>query len=231
MKPQAVMIFAAGLGTRMGTLTRHRPKPLIEVAGKPLIEHALALVRDAGIERVVVNSHAHSKQIASYLNKATPRALISQEVERLETGGGLKQALPLLGPGPVFTLNADMVWSGPNPLELLARTWDSGSMDGLLCLIPRDCAHGHSGSGDFNLTPDRRLSRRGDAATADYVYSGVQILKTPALVDIPEKVFSLNRVWDRMLQENRLSGVPYPGLWVDVGRPEGIALAEAEMSR
>ena len=231
MKPQAVMIFAAGLGTRMGALTRHRPKPLIEVAGKPLIEHALALVREAGIERVVVNSHAHSEQIASYLNRAAPCALISQEDQRLETGGGLKKALPLLGPGPVFTLNADMAWSGPNPLDLLAKTWDSERMDGLLCLIPRDRAHGHSGSGDFNLTPDGRMSRRDDAPTADYVYSGVQILKTAALDEISEKVFSLNRVWDRMLRENRLYGTVYLGLWVDVGRPEGIALAEAELSR
>jgi MurNAc alpha-1-phosphate uridylyltransferase len=225
------MIFAAGLGTRMGALTRHRPKPLIEVAGKPLIEHALALVRDAGIERIVVNTHAHSEQLTSYLNRAAPFALVSHESKRLETGGGLKQALPLLGPGPVFTLNADMVWSGPNPLELLAAAWDSDSMDGLLCLIPRDRAHGHSGPGDFDQTPEGCLSRRGSAKTAGYVYSGVQILKTSELGDIEDKMFSLNRVWDTMLRENRLYGIPYPGLWVDVGRPEGIALAEAELSR
>ena len=123
MTPQALMIFAAGLGTRMGALTRDRPKPLVEVAGRPLIDHALALARAAGIPRIVVNTHAHADQMQAHLARTAPDVLISHEPTLLETGGGLKRALPLLGPGPVFTLNADMVWTGPNPLAALAAAW------------------------------------------------------------------------------------------------------------
>ena len=160
------MIFAAGLGTRMGALTRDRPKPLIEVGGRPLIDHALALVRGAGIGRIVVNTHAHPEQLAAHLARAAPEVLISHEPVRLETGGGLRQALPLLGAGPVFTLNADMVWTGPNPLVALARAWRPG--DGaLLALVPRAAAVGHAGAGDFFRDPGSgRLTRRGDAPAA-----------------------------------------------------------------
>lgn len=230
MIPRAIMIFAAGLGTRMGALTRDRPKPLIEVAGRPLIDHALGLVRAAGIPRIVVNTHAHPDQMRAHLARVAPDALISHESERLETGGGLKRALPLLGPGPVFTLNADMVWRGPNPLKALAAAWTPGS-GGLLCLLPRAAAVGHAGPGDFFLDPGGRLRRRGTAATADFVYSGAQILDTAALVGFAEEVFSLNRVWDALIARGRLTGLAYPGGWVDVGRPEGIALAEAELAQ
>ena len=233
--PTAVMIFAAGLGTRMGALTRDRPKPLIPVAGRPLIDHALALVRGAGIARVVVNAHAHPDQIRAHLAAVAPDALISDEPERLETGGGLKRALPLLGPGlvsgPVFTLNADMVWTGANPLAALAAAWRPG--DGaLLALVPRAGAIGHTGAGDFFRDPaDGRLTRRGAAAAADFVYAGAGIIDTAALADFPEGVFSLNAVWDRLNAEGRLRGVVHAGGWVDVGRPEGMALAEAELAR
>ena len=120
MTPTAAMVFAAGLGTRMGALTRDRPKPLIEVAGRPLIDHALALARDAGVVRIVVNIHAHPEQMRRHLAAVAPDVLISHESALLETGGGLKRALPLLGSGPVFTLNADIVWRGHNPLTALA---------------------------------------------------------------------------------------------------------------
>ena len=137
--PRAAMIFAAGLGTRMGALTRDRPKPLIPVAGRPLLDHALALVRGVGVPRVVVNTHAHAAQVADHLARSAPDVLVSHEPERLETGGGLKRALPLLGSGPVFTLNADMVWSGPNPLAALAAAWRPG-MGALLVVVPRENA-------------------------------------------------------------------------------------------
>lgn len=133
--PAAAMIFAAGLGTRMGVLTQTRPKPLIEVAGRPLIDHALALVRETEVTRIVVNTHAHAGQMAAHLAQVAPDVLISHEPERLETGGGLKRALPLLGPGPAFTLNANMVWRGPNPLAALGAAWRSG-MGALLMLLP-----------------------------------------------------------------------------------------------
>jgi MurNAc alpha-1-phosphate uridylyltransferase len=226
MIPHAVMIFAAGLGTRMGALTRDRPKPLLEVAGRPLIDHALALARDAGVRRIVVNTHAHAGQMQAHLARVAPEAVVSHEPERLETGGGLKRALPLLGPGLVFTLNADMVWRGPNPLTALAAGWRAG--DGaLLALVPRAAAVGHDGPGDFFAAHDGRLSRRGDAAAADHVYAGAQIIDIAALDGFADGVFSLNRVWDALLAEGRLRGLVYQGGWVDVGRPDGIALAEA----
>jgi N-acetyl-alpha-D-muramate 1-phosphate uridylyltransferase len=229
MIPSAVMIFAAGLGTRMGELTRTRPKPLIEVAGRPLIDHALALARSAGIYRIVVNTHAHSEQLCAHLARVAPDALVSHEPERLETGGGLKRALPLLGPGPVFTLNADMVWNGPNPLTLLAAGWHPG--DGaLLTLVPRAAAVGHTGAGDFFLRDAGDLDRRGEAAAADYVYAGAGIIETGEVSQHPGEVFSLNPVWDALRAADRLRGIVYPGRWADVGRPEGIALAE-ELNR
>jgi len=231
MTPEAVMIFAAGLGTRMGDLTRDRPKPLIQVGGRPLIDHALALARSAGVRRIVVNTHAHAEQMRAHLARVAPDALISHEPERLETGGGLKRALPMLGPGPVFTLNADMVWRGPNPLVALAATWTPAS-GALLAVVPRAAAVGHSGAGDFFLEADGGLlTRRGAAPTADFVYAGAEILDTAVLAGFPAGVFSLNAVWDRLIGEERVRGIAHRGGWVDVGRPEGIALAEAELVR
>lgn len=231
MTPGSAMIFAAGLGTRMGALTRDRPKPLIEVGGRALIDHALDVVRAAGVTRIVVNTHAHADMMRAHLARVAPDALVSHEPERLETGGGLKRALPLLGPGPAFTLNADMVWRGPNPLVALAEAWDPTRMDALLCLVPLAAALGHEGPGDFFLAPDGRLARRGDAPAADFVYSGAGLIDPAALDGFAGEVFSLNPVWDRLLAAGRLAGIAYPGRWSDVGRPEGIALAEAELAR
>lgn len=228
--PAAAMIFAAGLGTRMGVLTQTRPKPLIEVAGRPLIDHALALVRETEVTRIVVNTHAHAGQMAAHLAQVAPDVLISHEPERLETGGGLKRALPLLGPGPAFTLNADMVWRGPNPLAALGAAWRSG-MGALLMLLPRAAAIGHTGTGDFFRDPETgALTRRGTAPAADFVYAGAGIIDTDALGSVTETVFSLNAVWDDLRAAGRLHGIVYRGGWVDVGRPEGIVLAEEALA-
>ncbi|KJS45517.1 nucleotidyltransferase family protein [Roseovarius sp. BRH_c41] len=219
-----LMLFAAGFGTRMGALTATRPKPLIEVAGRPLIDHALDLVTAHGAAPVVANLHYLADQLAQHLaGRAIRFSLESPEI--LETGGGLRAALPLLGPGPVFTMNTDAVWRGPNPLDHLARLWRPAEMDALLLCIPRAQAVGHSGTGDFQIDPDGRATRGPGS-----VYSGLQIVKPDLLHTIPERAFSLNRLWDMMLAERRLFAADYPGHWCDVGRPEGIALAESMLA-
>ena len=182
------MIFAAGLGTRMGALTRDRPKPLLTVGGRALIDHALALARDAAVPRIVVNAHAHADQLAAHLARVAPDVRLSREPERLETGGGLKAALPLLGSGPVFTLNADMVWRGPNPLTALAAAWDPARMGALLALVPRASAIGHAGAGRLRDRRRRDGSRAAAAAaTATLVYAGAQIIDAAALDAVPAR--------------------------------------------
>ena len=218
--PQAVMLFAAGFGTRMGALTAHQPKPLIPVGGRALIDHALELVRNAGVTRKVANLHYRAEMLAGHLADSDV-ALSIETPEILETGGGLRHALPLLGDGPVFTMNTDAIWKGPNPLLLAQNVWDPERMDALLICVPQGSALGHSGQGDFLLGPQGQL-RRG----AGHVYGGVQIIKTDGLAGISQPAFSLNLLWDRMLEQGRLFGVSYPGQWCDVGRPEGIAMAE-----
>ncbi|HEU0223660.1 MAG TPA: nucleotidyltransferase family protein [Paracoccaceae bacterium] len=227
----AAMIFTAGFGTRMGRLTFDRPKPLLEVAGRALIDHALDRVAAAGIPRAVLNLHYRGDLIRAHLSgRDRPELQFSEEQpEILETGGGLKAALPLLGKGPVLTLNPDAVWAGADPLAALRTAWEPGRMEALLCLVPREAALGHPGRGDFFLAPDGRLSRRGAASNAPYVYAGAQILGTERIRDHPATIFSLNRVWDGMLAEGRLFGIVHRGAWVDVGTSEGLGLAEALM--
>lgn len=218
--PDALMLFAAGFGTRMGALTKDRPKPLIQVSGRPLIDHALDLVDDLRPARVVANVHYRADQMTAHL---TPKGIeISHEApEILETGGGLRAALPLLGPGPVFTLNTDAIWAGPNPLRLLREAWDPDRMDALLMCIPVAQAIGHAGTGDFTRDAQGRITRG-----PGLIYGGTQIVKPEGLHDVPQDAFSLNLLWDRMHERGRLYALEYPGRWCDVGRPEGIALAE-----
>lgn len=223
--PDALMLFAAGFGTRMGALTATRPKPLIKVAGRALLDHALDLVQSAGVGRIAVNLHYLGDQIAAHLANR-PDIALSWERERiLETGGGLRHALPHLGEGPVFTLNSDAVWTGPNPLETLRSAWRP-QMGALLLLAPPERLRGHSGLGDFLMDAEGRLSRCPKGASG-LVYLGAQIIVPGGLRDIPDPVFSLNLLWDRMIGEGRAFGVLHPGGWCDVGRPEGIAEAEA----
>ncbi|MEC7761083.1 MAG: nucleotidyltransferase family protein [Pseudomonadota bacterium] len=218
--PNALMIFAAGFGTRMGALTATRPKPMIPVADKPLIDHARAVADAAGVGRIVVNVHYKPEPLIAHLN-GTGVTLSHEQDEILDTGGGLKHALPALGAGPVFTLNSDAVWTGANPLAQLREAWDPARMDGLLLLLAPETAHGHKGRGDFTIT-DGRLTRG-----PGYVYSGAQIIKTDLLGAIPDRAFSLNRVWDELIARDRLFGIVHQGHWCDVGHPEGIAEAEA----
>ncbi len=219
MTLRAAMIFAAGLGTRMGALTANRPKPLIEVGGRPLIDQALTHAKQAGADPIVVNVHYRAGQLRDYL--ADRDVLIADETERLlETGGGLRAALPLLGAGPVWTLNSDAAWAGPNPLAALAAAWRP-EMEALLLLVPTSRALGYRGAGDFDLDCTGRLARG-----AGHVYTGAQILRTEGLAEIPDPVFSLNRLWDRAAARGGLYGLIHDGHWCDVGRPENLLLAE-----
>ena len=218
--PDALMLFAAGFGTRMGALTADRPKPLVEVAGRPLIDHALAIADGFGPLRRVANAHYRADQLAAHL--AGRRVELSHEMpEILDTGGGLRAALPLLGTEPVFTLNTDAVWTGPNPLQQLTRVWDPDRMDALLLCAAPGSVVGRKGGGDFTLGPDKRLIRGGPL-----VYTGAQILKTDGLDGIEAPAFSLNLLWNDMAARGRLFGVMFDGRWCDVGHPDGIVAAE-----
>jgi MurNAc alpha-1-phosphate uridylyltransferase len=216
----AVMLFAAGFGTRMKHLTSDRPKPMVEVAGRPLIDHALALAHGISPPIIVANLHYRAEILRAYLDPLGVATLI-EEPDILETGGGLRNALPLLGDGPVITMNTDAIWRGPNPLSILIEAWDPAKMDALLMGISPERALEHAGSGDFTLARDGRLSRG-----AGVVYGGVQIIKTDLLAGVDEQVFSLNRIWDEMLRHQRIYGLEYPGHWCDVGHPGGIVTAE-----
>lgn len=218
--PDTVMIFAAGRGTRMGALTAAQPKPMIPVAGKPLLDHALDIVDAAdGVSQIIVNTHYLADHIHAHL--AGRDILFSHEDTLLETGGGLKKALALHKTASLFTLNADAVWSGPNPMQTLLQAWDPDRMDALMLLVPPENAIGHLGQGDFTIAPDGQLTRG-----PGLVYTGCQIIKTPLVAQVEDDVFSLNVAWDAIHQADRLFGLPYQGAWCDVGHPDGITLAE-----
>ena len=218
-KPTAILMFAAGLGTRMGALTASRPKPLVMVGGKPLFDYAYALTTISGITRRVVNVHYQPDMMRQHL--AGLDVAISDETDLLrETGGGLRHALPLLGEGPVLTLNTDAVWKGSNPIPQLMSAWQP-HMEALLMLIPKTHVHGHVGPGDFTRAPSGHLTRGQDA-----VYSGLQIIRTKVLAEIQQDVFSLNIAWDIIASRGGLYGQIYDGAWCDVGRPESIPIAE-----
>ncbi|PSL17942.1 MurNAc alpha-1-phosphate uridylyltransferase [Shimia abyssi] len=214
------MMFAAGFGRRMGNLTKDTPKPLIRVAGVPLIDHTLCLVREINSDHIVANVHYLPDALVNHF-RGSEVALSHESPDILETGGGLKHALPLLGKGPVFTTNTDAIWQGPNPFMLALSHWAPSTMDALTVCIPTENAIGHSGQGDFRLSSQGKVSRG-----PGVVYGGVQILKTDGLFGIQEASFSLNRLWDNMIANGTLYGVIYPGKWCDVGSAEGIALAE-----
>jgi MurNAc alpha-1-phosphate uridylyltransferase len=216
------MLFCAGFGTRMGALTAHRPKPLIPVAGKPLIDHALEVALAAGVTRVVANLHYQGAQLADHL--AGKAALSWERDGILETGGGLKAALPLLGPGPVLTLNTDAVWTGANPLAQLMDAWDGGLMDVLFLTLPAASARSATGRSDFVLDADNRATW---AQGRDGVlYLGAQIIHPRLVSGSSEVAFSLHGPWTVAIDAGRAFGVTHQGDWCDVGHPDGIAEAE-----
>jgi len=230
------MIMAAGLGRRMLPLTEHKPKPLIEVAGRPLIDFMLDHLHDAGIATAVVNVHHFPEQMEAYLgDRRDPVVRFSDEREQLlETGGGMIKACQAgLLPDPFFCLNSDNVWlDGPrNTLLDLSDAWDPERMDALLLVVPRERAHQHRGKGDFHVEPDMRLRRREtDDESAPFIYIGAQIVSHRLLRDAPEGPFSTMVLWERAMTEGRLFGVIHSGEWFDLGTPDAIAPAEAALA-
>lgn len=225
MRNFPLMMFAAGFGTRMKPLTKDKPKPLIKVAGRPLVDHALTLGKDAGCDPIVVNLHYKAEMLMAHLS-GTGVQTVLELPDILDTGGGLRNALAILGDDPVITTNTDAVWAGPNPIPMLIQAWNPKEMDALLICVPQANAIGHSGAGDFSMSPNGRLKRGPNT-----IYGGIQIIKTDMLEQIEEQVFSLNLLWDRMMESERLFGMEYPGQWCDVGHPDGIKLAEDMLAK
>lgn len=230
--PTTAMVFAAGLGTRMRPLTDDRPKALVEVDGRPLIDHMLDRLRDAGVDVAVVNVHYFADRLEAHLaGRTSPRIIISDERERLmETGGGLKTAGPLLGEAPVWVVNTDSVWDehGVPALDALAAAWDPGRMDACLLLARMDRSLGFDGSGDA-FVDGATLRFRGEAPTAPYVYMGVHICK-PQIVDAePDEPFSLTRVWRPLAASGRIGAAVLDGVWMHVGDPAARDAAEAQL--
>lgn len=227
--PQNAMVLAAGLGLRMRPLTLERPKPLIPILGKPMLDHALDRLEESGVASAVVNSHYKGEMIADHLKgRARPAITLSPEDELLETGGGVKKALPHLGEAPFYAVNADIFWlDGPTPaLQRLAAHWDPDAMDALLLLMATTRAVGYEGRGDYHMDPMGRLTRRAEREIAPFVFAGVQIVKPELFRDTPDGPFSTNLVWNRAQEAGRLFGLAHDGLWYHVGTPD--ALKEAE---
>jgi N-acetyl-alpha-D-muramate 1-phosphate uridylyltransferase len=223
------MILAAGLGKRMRPLTASQPKPLVRVAGKALIDHALDRLADAGVARAVVNVHYLADALEAHvLARQTPKVMVSDERSLLlETGGGMVRALPQL-PDPFFALNADNIWlDGPrNAFEDLSRRWNPETMDALLLVVSHARAANFSGPGDFHMDPLGKLSRRRAGRIAPFIYTGIQLVSRRLLRDAPEGPFSTNLLWNRAMEEGRLYGVSFTGLWFEVGTPQAIRPTE-----
>ena len=228
----AAMLLAAGLGKRMRPLTATRPKPLVEVAGKTLIDHVLNRLRSAGIGRVVVNVHYLPDAVEAHLKRTAADLEIIVSDERkalLETGGGLVKAMPLIEDQSFLVVNSDNYWvDGPiDAITLLASRWDEAAMDALLLVVPLARANCHRGRGDFHMDAGGRLSRRRPGRVAPFVYTGVQIVSRRFLENAPEGAFSTNILWDRAIAAGRAYGVVHQGLWFDVGTPGAIGKTEA----
>jgi MurNAc alpha-1-phosphate uridylyltransferase len=214
----------------MRPLTAEIPKPLVRLKGRPLIDHVLDRLAEAGIARAVVNVHYLADALEAHLRqRKKPQIVISDERRRLlDTGGGVKQALPLLGPQPFLIHNSDSVWIegvGSN-LERLFAAWDGGAMDSLMLLASAATSLGYEGPGDFAMGTDGRLIRRGERQMAPFVFTGVSIAHPRLFEGAPNGPFSLNRLWDGAIDKGRLFGVRLEGLWMHVGTPEGLIEAE-----
>jgi MurNAc alpha-1-phosphate uridylyltransferase len=231
---ETAMVLAAGLGQRMRPLTLTRPKPLVEVAGKALIDYGFERLAAAKVQHAVVNVHYLADQIEAWAaRQASPRITISDERrEILDTGGGIAHALPLLGDDPFFVINSDSFWvdEGEPALDRLRAAWDDARMDCLLLLSALDRTVGYDGKGDFVRHHDGRLVRRSAApGGTPLVYSGAYLVAPRLFADAPPGKFSMNLLWDRAIAQGRLFGIVHWGRWLHVGTPEAIPLAEAAL--
>lgn len=229
--PKTAMVLAAGLGKRMRPLTASRPKPLIEVAGRPLLDHVVERLKAAGVEKVVVNVHYLAGAVEAHLAKYSCGLDVAISDERallLETGGGMVKAAPLIDCDPFLVVNSDNLWiDGPaDTLKLLASHWDGSKMDALLLLVPHAKAENHAGRGDFHMDKTGRLRRRERSYVAPFVYTGIQMVSKHLLEDAPEGPFSTNLLWDRAIEQGRCFGAVHQGLWFDVGTPQSIKATE-----
>jgi MurNAc alpha-1-phosphate uridylyltransferase len=225
------MVLAAGLGTRMRAFNGRVPKPLVEVGGKALIDYVLDRLAEQGVERAVVNVHYLADQIEQHLaDRREPTIVISDERgELLGTGGGVMKALPELGDGPFFHVNSDTIWiDGVKPnLGRLAAAFDPSLMDALLLVASTAASIGYSGRGDFSMTPDGRLTRRGEREVVPFVYAGAAILTPAFFAGAPSGAFSMTPLFDRAAEAGRLFGLRLDGLWMHVGTPDAVKAAEA----
>lgn len=225
------MVLAAGLGKRMRPLTATRPKPLVEVAGKPLIDHALDRLRAGGVKRAVVNVHYLADALEAHLGRSSgiDIAISDERGQLLETGGGVAHALPLIGDDRFLVANSDNLWvDGPiDAVRLLADRWDDAAMDALLLVVPLARANNHGGAGDFHMDPGGRLARRRPGRVAPFVFTGIQLVHRRLFADAPAGAFSTNLLWDRAIASGRLYGIVHQGLWFDVGYPAAVARTEA----
>jgi N-acetyl-alpha-D-muramate 1-phosphate uridylyltransferase len=230
--PEVAMVMAAGLGKRMRPLTATRPKPLVEVAGQTLLDHALEHLKAAGVRKAVVNVHYLADALEAHLRNRVSgiETVVSDERDRLlETGGGLVKAMPLIDADPFLVINSDNYWvDGPiDSLRLLASDWDDARMDALLLLTPLAKAYGHPGTGDFHVSPTGQIRRKRAGAVAPFVYMGIQILSKRLFEgEVPSGPFSTNILWNRAIEAGRCYGSIHQGLWFDIGRPANIKLAE-----
>lgn len=228
------MVMAAGLGKRMRPLTASQPKPLVRVAGKPLIDHTLDRLVEAGVTRAVVNVHYLADALISHLEaRKKPEILISDErAMLLETGGGMVKAQGML-PDPFFCLNSDNVWlDGPrDAFHDLSNRWNPDEMDALLLMVPHARALNFRGKGDFRMDPLGRLSRRRSGRIAPFIYTGIQLVSHRLLRDAPEGAFSTNILWERAIEEGRLFGTGFTGQWFEVGTPQSIRPTEEALQR
>ncbi len=233
--PDTAMVMAAGLGKRMRPLTATRPKPLVEVAGRTLLDHVLDRLRTAGVSKIVVNVHYLADALEAHLYAKANGLDVRISDERsllLETGGGLVRAQQMIDCDPFLAVNSDNLWiDGPaDTLKLLASHWDGARMDALLLLVPHARAANHRGVGDFHLGREGRLRRRDRSRVAPFVYTGVQMVAKRLLRDAPDGPFSTNLLWDRAIEEGRCFGAVHQGLWFDVGTPQSIKATEQALA-